>query len=94
MDDYGGGVDWANAPDQSAAETARLGRQDAFLGNAQRNQALIKALREMQIQAPQGRMVGKFYVPGNTTAQMLSAGSNIAGSFMGGGGGGGYFGGM
>lgn len=81
-------MDWMNAPDESAAETARLGRQDTMLGdaqNAQRTQALIGALRNYGQQAggpSQGRMVGKFYVPANQNQQIMSSVGSLANTFM------------
>lgn len=78
-------MDYSMVPDQSPAETARLGRQNQTLVDAQRMQqsnALAGALRNYGAQsAPQGRMVGKFYVPGSDTAQMLGSAGQVAGAF-------------
>jgi hypothetical protein len=78
-------MDYSMMPDQSAAETARLGRQNQTLAsagqNAARQQALISALRNYgQQSAPQGQMAGKFYVPGSNTAQAMGSLSQVAGS--------------
>lgn len=85
-------MDYSMMPDQTDAETARLGRQNAALGASQnplQNQALMEALRKYggRTGGPQGngQMVGKFYVPQpvNPVTTALGAGSSIMGSFGG-----------
>jgi hypothetical protein len=91
-------MDYSMMPDQTDAETARLGRQNTQLGDAmdqQKQMALIQALRKYGGSAGgqqgDGRMVGKFYVPTpqNKVTDALGAAQGIAGAFGGGGAGGG-----